>query len=132
MFRYKFEKINQENIILNLKNNLKSYNELVNYVKLENIDRKILMQTLTNLVNENRNSIYLIINFIDNNYQYFLCGNDEFIKLKNLNLQQFANLVNSNLNGKGGGRFNFVQGNFNESSIEKIDSLFNKIMGELK
>ncbi len=132
VIKYKFEKTNQENIILNLKNNLKSYNELVNYVKLENIDRKILMQTLTNLVNENRNNIYLIINFIDNNYQYFLCGNDEFIKSKNLNLQQFANLVNSNLNGKGGGRFNFVQGNFNESSIEKIDSLFNKIMGELK
>lgn len=132
IIKHKLEKLNSENFILKVKNQLKNHKEFINFIKLENIDRKVLMQSLTNLVNENRDNIYLIINLIDGNYQYFLCGNENFLKQKNINLQNFAPTINSELIGKGGGRFNFIQGNFTELDSNKINVAFNKIIKGLK
>lgn len=132
IIKHKFEKENQEAVIVELKNKLKSYVDKINFVQLENIDRKILMQSLTNLVNENKESIYLVTNFVDNNYQYFLCANDEFLKSKDINLQPQSVIVNKELSGKGGGRFNFIQGNFSEQNKDKIKSTFELIIKDIK
>lgn len=132
IIKHKSKKDDEEKEIIKLKNDLKNKTDLVNIIALENVDRKLLMQTLTNLVNENKENIYFVYNKNDNSYQYFMVANDKFLLNKNINLQDYANKLNATLNGKGGGRFNFIQGNFNELNIEKIISYFNWLKQEIK
>ena len=111
------------------KEELKKHKEKVNIVALIDVDRKILMQTLTNLINENQESIYIVYNLIGDSYQYFLCGNEKIIR--NDELKKASEKINKFLNGKGGGRINFIQGNFFEQNKDKILICLNEIQEDI-
>lgn len=113
---------NQKNLIQQEANELKAkllidQNKFFDQVVyLENIDRKILVTSLTNLVNEIRNKFFVAFNFVDNAYQYVIAINEDDCKAKKMNANELAKTLNTSFEGKGGGRPNFVQG-----SVKKID-----------
>ena len=127
--KHKYEKENANKNILVFKEELKKHKEKVNIVALIDVDRKILMQTLTNLINENQESIYIVYNLIGDSYQYFLCGNEKIIR--NDELKKASEKINKFLNGKGGGRINFIQGNFFEQNKDKILICLNEIQEDI-
>ncbi|MEG2463913.1 MAG: alanine--tRNA ligase [Malacoplasma sp.] len=120
----KIKREKEESLLIanDLKNDFLKYNEKFNYIYLENIDGKLLFNSLINLINENQNSIYFVVN--DNNvlFQYYLCTNEIHQKSININFNIFSKEINEVLNGKGGGKPNFVQGSFSKDNKSKIDS----------
>lgn len=126
IIKFQNEKNELESQQHNLKNKLTVFNEKVNLIELENINNKLLMQTLTNLINEKEDYFYVVINKLENSYQYLLCTNE-----KNMHddiLKRSALIINDQLKGKGGGRNNFIQGNFNETNQEVIKKTLNEII----
>lgn len=120
---------NQKNLMQKEANELKS--KLIKDVNkffdeviyLENIDRKTLMASLTDLVNEIQSKFFVLINGIDGSYQYLIACNETLAKQKNINANVLAKELNASFSGKGGGRNNFVQGNLkniDKNQIEKI------------
>nr|WP_229502853.1 DHHA1 domain-containing protein [Malacoplasma iowae] len=126
--KFKINKEKENTEILELKDKFNSYNDKINLLIFENIDRKVLTSTCTNIVNEKKENIFIVVNFIDNSFQYILCANPKFIESLGFNLNQLNKEIVDLFNAKGGGRNNFVQGSF-----PKVDNKdFNKILEKAK
>lgn len=110
-----------------LKNDFLKYDKKFNYIYLENIDGKLLFNSLVNLINEKRESVYFVVNKTKDCFQYYLCTNDEYQKNINMNFNIFCKNINEQFNGKGGGKPNFVQGSFSEIDLSQIEPFIEKL-----
>lgn len=119
LIKYKIEKENNNKAVEELKNTLNSYTNKINLISVKDIDRKTLTTTFTSLLNEKKEHIFIVLNHIENAYQYILCCNQDFAKQKNINLNLLNKVIVEKLNSKGGGKNNFVQGSF--SSLNNYD-----------
>ncbi len=74
--------------------------------EIKNYDNKNVFNALSDLINEQQNKIFAVINFIDDKIQYMLATNAK----NKINLNDTIKKINELTSGKGGGKPNFVQG----------------------
>ncbi|MDE5766923.1 MAG: alanine--tRNA ligase [Malacoplasma sp.] len=102
-------------------------NEPVKLFSLKGIDRKLLFNSLVLAINENKNTIFLVTNEVDNSIQYVLCANEKFTNDKKINLNVFAKQLNEKLGGKGGGRNHLIQGTILKNNQEELLKILKNI-----
>ena len=126
IIKFKVNKEKENSEMLELKNKFDSYNDKINLIVFENIDRKVLSSTCTNIVNEKKENIFIVLNYVDNSIQYILCTNPKFSETHNFNLNLLNKEIVELFKGKGGGRNNFVQGSFSEINKKELDKILEK------
>ncbi|MDE7088152.1 MAG: hypothetical protein K2O19_01300, partial [Malacoplasma sp.] len=101
--------------------------EPVKLFSLKDVDRKLLFNSLVLSINENKNTIFLVTNEIDNSIQYVLCANEKLTNDKKINLNVFAKQLNEKLGGKGGGRNYLIQGTILKNNQEELMKILKNI-----
>lgn len=125
------ENLNKESN--DIKNKLvTSSNESTKLVLLKGIDRKLLFNSLTLVINESQSTVFLVINEIEDVIQYILCANQNFAQKHNLNFNVFAKELNSKLGGKGGGRSYLVQGTILKIDEQELNKILESINAKIK
>lgn len=104
-----------------LKNRFLKHNKKFNCIHLENINNKLLFNSLVNLINEKKDFIYFVLNKNNDYFQYYLCTNENNQKKLNIDFNILSKNIKDKLNGKGGGKPNFIQGSFLEMNEDKIN-----------
>lgn len=85
---------------------------------IKNVDSKVIVNSLMELINEQPEKTFFIININEDKIQYFGAQNE---KNKKRNLNEIIQRMNKASDGKGGGKPNFAQGGTsNTKSLEKI------------
>lgn len=112
--------------IQSIKKELLKTNEKLIITQFENMDNKNVFNAITETINENQESIFVVFNKIDDKLQYMLATNAK----NKVNLNNAIKLLNDFSNGKGGGKPNFVQGGC--SSSTKINDLIDIINNNKK
>lgn len=97
-------------------------------IHLEGYDRKVLITSLMDVINEVPNKLFFVTNFVDNSYQYIFVCNEQLAKQKNINFNLVAKKINEQLEGKGGGRNNYVQGSIKQFNHELIVQLISEFV----
>lgn len=124
--KFKVNKEKENSQMLELKNKFDSFDKKVNLIVFENIDRKVLSSACTNIVNEKKENIFIVFNYVDGTLQYILCANQKFIEKHKFDLNLLNKEIISLFNGKGGGRNNFIQGSFLQVDKKQLNSLLDK------
>lgn len=102
-----------------------------NPIYLENIDRKLVMTALTDLINEKKESIFIVVNSFENSNQFYFATNENFAKYKKINFNDLINLFPKELGIKGGGKLNFLQGSFKNFDKTKFEKTINDYVKSL-
>ncbi|MGL5591197.1 MAG: alanine--tRNA ligase [Mycoplasmoidaceae bacterium] len=88
---------------------------------IKNVDSKVIVNALTELINEKPDKTFFVININEDKIQYFAAQNENN---KKRNLNEIIQRMNKASGGKGGGKPNFAQGGTsNTKSLEKIKSV---------
>lgn len=112
---------NNLNIVIDIKSKFNQQNSKIKYIDIENVNDKSIMIALEELSNEHQDTIFFITTISNDKLQYFIATN----KNNNINLNNFAKDINQIIDGKGGGKPNFVRGG--SSYINKKIDLENYI-----
>lgn len=129
-----FRSKNQKNLMQQEANKLKNSiisnsNKLCDGpIFLDEIDRKLLTVTLTNVINESNNKLFFVFNNVESIYQYIICGNEKLCNDMKMNLNIVAKTFNNEFGGKGGGRNNFVQGSLKTLDKQKVNEIINTFL----
>ncbi|MDE5599373.1 MAG: hypothetical protein K2I49_00375, partial [Ureaplasma sp.] len=117
----------QSTEIINKLNNLHVLNKCI----LLNIDIEIstIKTLLDKLINEQQDNCFIFLKPNEQGYQIFAATNAK--NTMNLN-EIFKVFKEHNLNVKGGGKPNYVQGGIQLSNTEEKEKIFNIIINELK
>lgn len=114
-----------KNIFVNLKG------EVVLH-QVKDIDRKLLFNSLIEVINEKQETVYLVTNNIDNVIQFVLCCNQKFAENHKLDLNVYAKEITKHLGGKGGGRNYLVQGTLEKFDAKVFDQIIKSINEAIK
>lgn len=77
--------------------------------EFDNIDAKILINTLGQLANENKDKTFIAFDMIENKVRYFVITGKE-VTNKKYTANTLINVLNKTFNGSGGGSASFAQG----------------------
>ena len=77
--------------------------------EFDNIDAKILINTLGQLANENKDKTFIAFDVIENKVRYFVITGKE-VTNKKYTANTLINVLNKTFNGSGGGSASFAQG----------------------
>ncbi|MGL4617407.1 MAG: DHHA1 domain-containing protein, partial [Mycoplasmoidaceae bacterium] len=116
-----YEKKKEAFLIKSLKEKFSDKILFLEGIIIKNIDSKIIVNSLTELINEKPDKTFFIININEDKIQYFAAQNE---KNNKRNLNEIIQRMNKASGGKGGGKPNFAQGGTsNIKSLEKIKSV---------
>ena len=100
-------------------------NKLIN-IKVTNFESKNIGMALSEIINENKENFVSLLNITDDKVKYIFAVNENYAKENNFNLNKIIKTINTEFNGKGGGKFNYVQGGTNEiNKLEEIEICIN-------
>ncbi len=93
-----------------VKNELLKENGEIVIKSFENLDIKNISTALNECCNEKKQTIFIVLNKLSDKTQYLLSTNETYAKNNNINLNNYIKKINEKYDGKGGGKFFFVQG----------------------
>ncbi len=101
-------------------------NEKFINIKVFNFNSKNIGTALSEIINENKSMFIALLNITDDKIKYIFAVNDVYAKENNFNLNSTIKIINEQFNGKGGGKFNYVQGGSNEiTRLKEIEASIN-------
>jgi alanyl-tRNA synthetase len=124
---HKQQSSNQKSNIKNLPKQI-SASQQVLYSVCDNGDNKIVNRALTELINEDQNHAFVLINKTNVKLQYIAIANKIFVQQHQFNANQVIQKINQLSQGSGGGHNQFAQGGTSHSDklpliLEFIKSL---------
>lgn len=111
--------LNQANLntVALIKDEYKNKSSHFKHIHIDSNNDKSIIMALEELINEDQNSIYCLTTISNNKLQYFMTTN----KANKVNLNDYAKEINELIDGKGGGKPNFVRGG--SSLVNKLPEL---------
>jgi alanyl-tRNA synthetase len=96
-------------------------------ISTKDCQNKIINQAITELVNDNKDQGYILINTNENKIQYFVGINKQLVIKKKISANDIVKKINEISNGSGGGKDIFAQGGTTHlDSLDKIHKLLNQ------
>ncbi|MGL5640058.1 MAG: alanine--tRNA ligase [Mycoplasmoidaceae bacterium] len=121
LLKIDYEKKKEIFLIKSLKEKFSDKILFLEGIIIKNVDSKVIVNALTELINEKPDKTFFVININEDKIQYFAAQNENN---KKRNLNEIIQRMNKASGGKGGGKPNFAQGGTsNTKSLEKIKSV---------
>ncbi|MCF0217869.1 MAG: alanine--tRNA ligase [Malacoplasma sp.] len=99
------------------------------FFKFNDIEKPVIQNALTNAINEQKEVVLIVVNQVNDTYNIYLATNNHFATSKNINLNDYSKILHSKLEGRSGGKPNFVQGSilkFDQQTFDQIIKLIDQ------
>ncbi len=108
-------KVNKQNVNKVISDIKQTYKQLSNesiylVAEFNQLDNKTVSSALTELINEDKQHVFIALNKFDLKTQYVLMANKEFCSKNGFSCNNLIKEINKLTNGSGGGRDTFAQG----------------------